>query len=169
MAEKRRDRGQAMAEYMPLVAVMGAITIIVLKPMGCATGNIFTDLVRIFSGEVEEYTSCPRPAQEEEDEDESRCVDLDFDQGGSQCDQSDSCEVLDGYNSGFYVNQTADIDALVIKTGQDYRTYTPGITQDGCYSVIIDGNTASWNKVGSGPDCQDASHLQSWQTPLCVE
>jgi len=164
MTEKRRNRGQALIEYMPVLTVVSLISIAALWPLGCGTGNILVDLLTVFSGGPEDSAVCPAP---EVKVDRIQCVEFNSLPGASECSQSEFCEEIEGENAGFYVHQPGDIRALVIKTGEEYRTYTPGQTQDGCYSVIIEGNTASWIMVGSESDCQDVSHLQSWQLSLC--
>lgn len=85
------------------------------------------------------------------------------DSGGSFCEQNDNCTHLDpGTNSGVYVEQNGDIDVLVIKAGVEYHIYETGMTDDGCYYVTIEDNIATWERVGTGPECQDISHLQMW-------
>lgn len=164
MTENRRNRGQALIEYMPVLTVVSLISIAALWPLGCGTGNIFVDLLTVLSGGPEDSAVCPAP---EVKDDRTPCVQINGLPGASECSQSEFCEEVEGENSGFYIHQPGDIQVLVIKTGEEYRAYTPGHTQDGCYSVIIEGNTASWNMVGSESDCQDVSHLQSWQLSFC--
>jgi hypothetical protein len=167
MAEMRRNRGQALIEYMPVLTVVSAIAILALWPLGCGTGNVFVDLLTVFSGGPEDLAICPAP--EVKDGDRTPCVEVGSYPGASDCSQSEFCEELEGENSGFYIHQSGDIQVLVIKTAEEYRSYTPGHTQDGCYSVIIEGNTASWRTIGSEDECQDVSHLQSWQLSFCAE
>ena len=82
--------------------------------------------------------------------------------GGSECDQDPDCILLeDPGNSGTYTAPDT-IEKVVIKAGVNYFTFFPGTTNDGCYSVTIAGNTVTWEKVGSGSNCKDISHIQVW-------
>lgn len=88
---------------------------------------------------------------------------VDQQDGGSYCQQHDHCTHIEpGTNEGLFVDQNGDITALVIKAGREYTIYESGVTDDGCYYVNIQGDTASWRRVDSGPDCKDISHLQMW-------
>ena len=92
-------------------------------------------------------------------------------QGGSQCDQSADCTLVDvGINNGTYYNNNPDpLQSFVIKAGQEYFTFYPGTTNDGCYLVDIpqDGSLVTWSKIGSGPNCKDVSHTEHWRVRLC--
>jgi hypothetical protein len=83
--------------------------------------------------------------------------------GGSFCEQHENCYHYDRpVNQGIFSIAGHDINMLVIKAGREYHLYESGTTEDGCYNVTITGETVSWERVGSGPDCKDISHLQMW-------
>lgn len=84
-------------------------------------------------------------------------------QGGSDCSKSPDCVLLEEPgNSGSYTNGRA-IAYAVIKAGQDFFTFYPGETEDGCHEVEIKGNKIEWEKEGSGPSCKDIGHIQLWK------
>lgn len=167
----KNERGQALAEYHVLIPgsilmVLATFSLIVdpLKGMYCDAVGVFqngvckTSEVAGAGGEGDgEEAPNPEPTE--------YCVPLMQEEGCSQCDQGD-CTCLPGVNSGVY-NGKSDIGSLIIKAGVEYHIYYSGVTDDGCYDVSIDGNMASWSKVGDGRDCQDISHLESWYTPVC--
>jgi hypothetical protein len=85
------------------------------------------------------------------------------DSGGSFCEDHTNCYHYDyGVSQGTFTIPEGEVDALVIKAGQEYHLYESGLTKDGCYSVTIDESTVTWKKVGDGGECKDISHLQMW-------
>jgi len=80
---------------------------------------------------------------------------------GAECQQAPDCILLDdAANSGSF---TAPQPIRLVKiTNQSVYEYQPGDTNDGCYHVIINGNSLSWDKVGSGPGCKDVSNVHVW-------
>jgi hypothetical protein len=91
--------------------------------------------------------------------------------GASRCDRSDNCTLLEpgageDYNSGIYT-ASEPLQIVVIKAGREYHIMNSGLTDDGCYRVQFNGNSVTWWKIGSGSECQDVSHVQSWVRPLC--
>jgi hypothetical protein len=129
----------------------------------------YCDVVGMFRPQVcAEYALADEPPRiaPEETEEPEMCVVLQEAEGGSQCDQSQDCTLLPGIKNGSY-SAAQQVDSLVIKAGREYHIYQCGTTDDGCYHATIDGNTAIWDKVGGGRDCQDVSHLQSWYRPIC--
>jgi len=167
----KNERGQALAEYHVLIPgsilmVLATFMLIVdpVKGMYCDAVGLFqngicktSEVAGADGGAEGEETPEPTPTE--------YCVVLTQEDGCSQCDQSD-CTCLPGINSGFY-SGSGDIGSLVIKAGVEYHVYYSGLTEDGCYDVAIDGNFASWNKVGDGKTCKDVSHLETWYTPIC--
>jgi hypothetical protein len=80
---------------------------------------------------------------------------------GSVCNQSPDCVLLDSPgNQGSYT--ASKIIRYIDITAQDYKRFNPGNTNDGCYDVIINGNSVNWNRVGSGSSCKDISNVQIW-------
>ncbi|OGO20428.1 MAG: hypothetical protein A2Z14_04655 [Chloroflexi bacterium RBG_16_48_8] len=168
------EKGQAFVEYFVLIPGSILMVLAGFSLVGGAVKKAYCDVVDVFSSgvcqsvEVEgidqdqeepEFEVTPTPTIE-------ACVVLQEEQGCSQCDQSSQCTCLPGMNAGIY-NGADDIDSFVIKAGKEYHIYTTGYTDDGCYHVTIDGDMASWEKVGGGNTCMDVSHLQTWYTPLC--
>jgi hypothetical protein len=54
------------------------------------------------------------------------------------------------------------ITDFVIKAGTEEFHFGQGAFDDGCYRGLVDGDTATWEKYGSGRDCKDVSHVQLW-------
>jgi hypothetical protein len=165
MKMRRSERGQALAEYMPLIPPVLLLSILILIPLAEHTGQIYCRMVNTLEPE-----KCVVAAVDEEptpDPDENPlCVPLQEELGSAQCDQDDDCDVLPGVNMGSYV-ATGDIQTFVIKAGQGYYKYYAGENNDDCYSVNIAGNHVDWERVGTGKDCKDISHTQSWQAYVC--
>jgi hypothetical protein len=80
---------------------------------------------------------------------------------GKECTQSPDCDHLDNPGNSGSHTATKVISHLFI-TAQEFHRYEPGDTNDGCYRVLIFGNNASWNRIGSGPNCKDVSNVQIW-------
>lgn len=162
MKMKKPHEGQALAEYMPILtgSVFGVVAIAWI--LGAGMGNIYADILDQMAPSLS-----PPAAQSEPPPNEGTCVYFEADQGGSGCEQDENCTQIPGSNSGFYADQQGDIEVLVIKAGVEYHIYSSGLTEDGCFDVSIEGNTATWHKVGGGSSCKDASHLQSWRIPFC--
>jgi hypothetical protein len=164
----KEERGQAFVEYSVTIAGYMCITLLVLIALGPGLRSAYCDAVTMFNP-----NACVSEAdgpEEEPTEEEvvEACFVLQEEEGCSQCDQSADCACLPGLNAGTYTG-SEDIDVLVIKAGRDYFMYVSGTTDDGCYEVNIDGDEATWMKVGSGKDCKDISHLQTWYIPHCSE
>jgi Flp pilus assembly pilin Flp len=165
------ERGQAFAEYFVLIPGSILMVLAGYSLVGGPIKTAYCDVVDVFSSGVcqsdiegvdqdwEALEATPTPSLE-------ACVILQEEDGCSQCDQSASCTCLPGTNVGVYSGMD-EIDSFVIKAGKEYHIYQTGYTDDGCYHVTIDGDMASWEKVGGGNTCQDVSHLQTWYTPLC--
>jgi hypothetical protein len=174
------ERGQAMAEYHVLIP--GTIVLagfLFAFSQGTLSG-MFCDIVNSLGQEIctaeggggggEQLNAEPTPTMPAPTE--VACTELNTEQGSSQCSQADgSCKALDAVgtnlNSATHQNANGDIQAFVIKAGQQYRVYHQGSTNDGCYDVQISGSVASWTKIGNGKNCKDVSHIQNWNAPLC--
>jgi Flp pilus assembly pilin Flp len=168
----RREEGQAMTEYSVLFpgAILIVITVAVI--IGPALQDAYCSIVGPFNP-----TACTVEAAAAPDEEPTEpeitptatpqpCVELQAEQGCSQCDHSPDCLCLPGVNDGSY-SASRPIQSLVIKAARNYFIYQTGYTDDGCYHVTLDGYTASWVKVASGPTCQNISHLESWYVLIC--
>jgi len=92
--------------------------------------------------------------------------------GGSECEQSENCELLDEPgNSGSYSSERC-IDYIIIKAGSSQGGGQSGEgefrfdkdTNDGCYDVNFseDMKSFTWARIGDGSDCKDVSHIQVW-------
>jgi Flp pilus assembly pilin Flp len=164
----RNERGQAMAEYHVLIPgsilMVLAAFVLIAEPVK----GMYCEAVGLFQNGICAPTNGAEAAGDEGDvvpEPTPYCVILNQEEGCSQCEQSD-CTCLPGINSGTYIGGS-DIGSLVIKAGVEYHIYYSGVTDDGCYDVFIDGDYASWTRVGEGKDCQDVSHLETWYDPVC--
>ncbi len=77
------------------------------------------------------------------------------------CQQAPNCIKDDNPgNSGVYTAPNTILD-FVIKAGQnEFHFAPPGPHNDGCYTVSF--STVTYEKVGSGSECQDISHTETW-------
>ena len=165
----KSERGQAIVEYAVLFPPLLLISFMVLIPVTSRANYIFCSMVYAMDpsvGQCDQWLDNPVEEEEEQMPEEDECVVLQEELGGSQCDQHEDCDHLPGLNTGSY-EASDDIDAFVIKAGQEYHVYESGLTEDGCYYVEIVGNHVSWERYGSGPHCKDVSHEQVWKVPLC--
>lgn len=169
MAEKTKQSGQALIEYMPVMTTVGTAAFLILIPLSSRLGDILSRIPSSLSPNSSPPAAnvVAAPLEEPLIEEKLACVDFQASNGASQCDHDRSCSVLNGINSGFYVDPGGAIETLVIKAGQNYVQYSAGHTNDGCYDVIIDGATVSWQRIGSGSNCKNISHLQSWRASFC--
>jgi hypothetical protein len=188
---KASEKGQALAEYMPLIPPALLISAAVMVPLSEASSDVYCDVANelqpgecvmpddeedggVSVWEAGEVEQSPTPTPDAGDDgdgedagDDVACTVLQESEGGSQCDHDPECTKLPGHNSGtYYANDV--VDNLVIKAGKEYHVYESGTTADGCYNVTIFSNLVSWERVGSGKSCKDVSHTQVWMTPLCV-
>jgi hypothetical protein len=165
MRIRRSERGQALAEYMPLFPPVLLLAILILMPVSQHAGYIYCRMVNALEPQMCEVVLGDELPDESTDP-EDDCVVLQEEEGGSQCDQSEDCSLLPGINTGTFW-ASSKIEAFVIKAGQEYHIYTSGITDDGCYYVGLNNDMVSWDKVGTGPHCKDISHSQAWKVQLC--
>lgn len=166
---QKKEKGQGLTEYSVLITGVFVLVISVLLVTGEGARDTFCAIADTLN-----YPACAElspdwgqpeaPAEEEEE-----CVTHEMTQGGSQCDHSEDCEVLPGANNGNWDSGGETIDNFIIKAGQEYHIYQSGITYDGCYEVDLDGPFVTWEKIGSGPQCKNISHMESWYVPLCNE
>ena len=163
MKSRLSEKGQALAEYMPLIPPILLLSVSFLIPVADHIGEIYCFMANSFTPAICEVAE-PLDIVEE---DEVVCTELQMSEGSSQCEQSGVCSVLPGVNAATFT-ATAPIESFVIKAGQNYMIYESGVTNDGCYLVDLSGNIVQWQKIGGGPNCKDVSHAQAWKVPLCV-
>jgi hypothetical protein len=181
---RRSERGQAIAEYMPLIPPMLLLSFIFLIPLADNSGAIYCMVANEFQPEIceapdgsprfggdegdpmESETPDPPESPDEGSPSEPVCTELQESEGGSQCEHDPMCYKLPGVNAGTF-SASSTIYNFVIKAGKEYNIFESGYTDDGCYQVDIDGNDVSWMKVGHGSGCKDVSHGQAWKKPLC--
>jgi hypothetical protein len=161
---QKSERGQALAEYMPLMPPVLFLSVVILIPISENSSYIFCRMVNTMDPEKCTLTDESYLPDLEDD----LCIPLNQEEGSSQCDQSDECSVLPGLNNASYT-ASEPIETFVIKAGKEYHLYEPGLTEDGCYYVDLNENHVSWEKVGHGSGCKDVSHAQAWKTALCLE
>ncbi len=82
---------------------------------------------------------------------------------GSACQHAPDCDLVDNApNQGSY---TAPGNITFVDvTDQDEHRYFPGNTNDGCREITIVGQSVTWNRYESGPNCKDVSNVQVWFT-----
>jgi hypothetical protein len=159
---RKSERGQALAEYMPLIPPVLLLSVLILIPVAERTGDIYCRMVNAMDPTVCEVEEVGEEVVVDE------CVVFEYTEGGSQCDQDDNCTKTPGQNSGLYVDKGGkNIKTFVIKAGTEYRIYETGETDDQCYFVIIDGNAVTWSKTGKGKNCKDVSHGEVWRKSFC--
>lgn len=78
---------------------------------------------------------------------------------GAECQQNPNCILLENRGNSGTESFPRNIRAVQI-TSQEVRTYQPGLTEDGCYRVNIEGRNLTWQKYGEGPNCKDISNIQ---------
>lgn len=155
---KRKQRGQAFAEYA--VIFPGAILLVIAVAwfLGPAIGDIYRHIASVIVGQ--------KP-----------CVNVYGAEDNAYCDQHEDCLKTDyeEEESGTFVyDGELSIDAVVIKAGRTYEVRRDDpyqfeyITDDGCYRVVFKTNRADWERIGGGPDCQGVSHIDYWSAPLCI-
>jgi hypothetical protein len=161
------ERGQALAEYMPLIPPALLLSILILIPLAEHTGDIFCYMVNALEPEKCQVITTEDDLEPTDEMDD--CIVLNESEGAAQCDQSDDCLDLPGVNFGTFWG-SEPIETFVIKSGQNYFKYYPGTTDDGCYTVNINNDDeyiVQWEKYGEGSDCQDISNTQTWKILVC--
>ena len=172
----KRQEGQALIEYGLILPGVFFIAMGSAWLLGPGARDVFCTV-----SDTLNYPACAELSPEWGQpvvEEPLVCHTLLEEQGASECDQSTDCVVLPGEDSGIWTSPDRELASFVIKAARDYHIYQSGITWDGCYLVQLgefDGDpptydpyTVIWERVGSGPQCQGVSHLQSWYTPLCT-
>lgn len=164
------ERGQALAEYMPLLPPLLMLSVSLLLPLGQAAADALCQVTTPFAAQV-----CSLGADEDleselegkPDPEEKACITLQEELGAAQCDQHDQCSVLPGLNEAVFYG-TKPVKSLVIKAGKDYHIFDSGLTDDGCYQVTLGPDErVEWVKTGSGKNCKDVSHVQAWKELVC--
>ena len=95
------EKGQAFAEYMPLMPPILALSFALLIPLGQAAAEAFCKASTPFAVQVCQAEEVEGSEGEENPlaaEGAPACIPLQEELGGSQCDQSDQCSVLPGLN-----------------------------------------------------------------------
>jgi len=120
---------------------------------------------------VDDGEDNPLPGEEPGDdspgeEPEEPCIELEESQGGSQCDHSSLCTLLQGSPHGVW-SPSVPIATVVIKSGQGYFNFDVPGSSDGCYQVGIQVGRIEWWKIGQGQGCKDISHVEAWEAPVC--
>jgi hypothetical protein len=166
MKHHKSERGQALAEYMPMIPPILLLSVMILVPLGEFSSDIFCNMVNYLEPEKCSVIEMEEDEGVPEDEPEETCIELQESPGGSQCDHSSQCTLLLGQQNGIWY-PSEPIETLVIKAGQGYhRFYPPGLN-DGCYDVSIETDRLEWEKIGGGQYCKNISHLQAWESPIC--
>ena len=86
-------------------------------------------------------------------------------QGGSACDHDPFCEKYDNPGNSGVKDAPPEAESVwkfCIKAGEPTICYEE-TTNDGCYDVVwLSPTRISWQKIGTGRDCKDVSHVQLW-------
>jgi hypothetical protein len=171
------ERGQALAEYMPLIPPILLLSVLILVPLSESSGYVFCRMVNAMEpekcqvvpmedGEDEQSPGEDPGEQPPWEEPEEPCIELEESRGGSQCDQSSLCTLLPGSQHGMW-SPSVPISSVVIKSGQGYFNYDVPGSSDDCYQVAIQTGRIEWWKVGRGRGCKDISHVEAWELPIC--
>jgi hypothetical protein len=168
MKIRQSERGQALAEYMPLIPPILLLSVMMLVPLAGNTSDIICNMVNYLEPEKCGAIEMEEDEEMSEEEPEETCIELQESQGGSQCEQSSQCTVLLGRQNGIW-SPSEPIETLVIKAGQGYHRFYPSGLNDGCYDVSIETDRLEWEKIGGGQYCKNISHLQAWEILICEE
>jgi hypothetical protein len=163
MKHRLTEKGQAIAEYMPLIPPILLLSVVILIPLANSASDMFCMMVNAFDPAACE----PVEVEDELTPEEDVCTEIDTDTGAATCSHSGVCAELPGINEGTYWHSTT-VEALVIKAGKNYFIYESGLTDDGCYVVNVFANYVEWERTGGGKDCKDISHLEAWEVPVCL-
>lgn len=152
----RNQGGQALAEYVVLIP--GSIIVIwAAYLLGGSLSDVYRHIVSIVR---------TPPV----------CVEFNGLEDNSYCSQHEYCEKAEWESmdeGSFEYEDALVVDTVVVKAGLTYTivrdnpskiSYT---TNDGCYKVTIKTNKVDWDRVGSGKDCKEISHIDVWQAPIC--
>ena len=164
MKIRKSERGQAFAEYMPLIPPVLLLSVLILIPIAENSSDIFCRMVNAMEpGTCEVIT-----VDEEEELPEDDCTVFVESEGGSQCQQSDACSLFEFPGPSVWY-PSDPVETVIIKAGTDYfKFYAPG-SNDGCYDVTIEEDRVEWELVGDEDECQDISNVQAWESLICVE
>lgn len=80
---------------------------------------------------------------------------------GKECQQASDCILLDEPGNSGSFSAPEEIVKVAI-TARDVFTFQPGLSEDGCYRVKIEGRDLAWQRYGSGSECKDVSNVQVW-------
>ena len=77
------------------------------------------------------------------------------------CLQSENCIIIkDPEDSGSY--QINGIIYDVYLTDENANIFGAGVTEDGCYRTSIDGDSLTWERVGTKSECKNLVNIQVW-------
>lgn len=154
---KRTERGQAMVEYHVLIPGSILLVIVVAGLLGPYLGNAFRRALRPMM-------------------DQKACVASYDINDNSICSNNGDCEKVESetMDSGSFTFEDAMfVESVVIKAGKSYNIFRTNpeafetTTEDGCYRVTFSGNEVAWERLSSSPSCQEISHIDVWQAPIC--
>ena len=154
---KRRESGQAMVEYQVLIP--GSILLVIAAAwlLGPNIGNAFRRVLRPLM-------------------DQKACVPAYDVKDNSICSKNEDCEKIEGESmdaGSFTFKDALFVESVVIKAGVTYNIHWTDpnefetTTDDGCYQVNFSGNVVTWERISSSPTCQEISHIDVWQAPIC--
>ena len=164
MKTRKSERGQAFAEYMPLIPPVLLLSVLILVPLAENSSDIFCRMVNAMEPEKCEVITIDEEEQLP-DEEPDDCIPLQESKGGSQCDQSSVCTKFDLPGPSVW-QPTVSIRTVVIKAGQDYFKFNESANDD-CYDITIEEGRVEWEKEGHGNGCKDISHVQAWESLIC--
>lgn len=160
----KHEEGQALAEYHVLYPGAILVSFLALGVIGGAAKDMFRrGIDRILDATTDPVSVCVEEIRTQD--------------GGSGCEQSDLCthiEPGDNPACGDFQSCSQGFDwppgVVVLKASTDYYIHLEDptaahayLSEDGCYSVTYNmWGTLVWQKVGSGPECPDISHVEAW-------
>lgn len=155
---QKRNKGQALTEYTVIFPAAVLVVVAAAWALGVNISDVYRHVASVILGQ-------------------NACVAQYDHEDNSVCDQNEYCEKVEyeDLDSGTYTYEDAlSIDAVVIKAGKTYEVRRDDplkfiyLTDDGCYRVEFKTNKISWERTGSGQDCQGVSHIDHWQAPICT-
>jgi hypothetical protein len=164
MKTKKSERGQALAEYMPLIPPVLLLSVLILIPLAENSSDIFCRMVNAMEPETCEVIT----VDEEEELPEDDCIIFHEIEGASQCDKSGVCTLFEMPGPSVWY-PSEPIETVIIKAGTDYYKFNSPGSNDGCYNVAIEDDRIEWELIGDEEDCHDISNVQAWEALICVE
>ena len=165
MKIRKSERGQAFAEYMPLIPPVLLLSVLILVPLAENSSDIFCRMVNAMEPERCEVITVDEGEQLPEEEPDD-CIPLQESEGASQCDQSSVCSLFEMPGPSVWY-PSEPIETVVIKAGTDYFKFNSPGSDDGCYDVTIEDDRVEWELVGDEEECKEISHVQAWESLVC--